>query len=112
MDNVELESKVLELIKENNYFEMMMKAKEFEPEYKKSDFYKATKKPLEVVLKEAQLYYAIQLKDLGEKLQNLINTLSLEKLSGLMDQLGAIFTQENEEIAENMELLKEFTKNN
>lgn len=106
MDNVELEEKVLEIIKEDNYFEMIMKAKEFEAEYKKSDFYKATKKPLTEVIKESKIYYALQLRDLGKYLQDIIDTLSTDNLNALLDKVNDIFTKENQDIQESLEVFK------
>lgn len=106
MDNVELETKVLEIIKEDNYFEMIIKAAAFEKEYKTSDFYKKTKKPLEEVIKESKIYYALQLKDLTYYLQEVINNLSLEKVNQILDQMGNMFGQENEEILKDLEVFK------
>jgi len=106
MDNVELETKVLEIIKEDNYFEMVTKAAAFEKEYKTSDFYKKTKKPLAEVIKEAKIFYALQLRDLGRNIQKTIDGLSLEKLNSLFDQLGTLFGTENQEIAQNLEIFK------
>ena len=106
MNNVELEKKILEIISEDNYFEMVMKAKEFEVEYKKSDFYKATKKPLVEVIKECKIYYALQLKDLGTRIQQLINGLSLDKFNEALDQISSVFGQENAEIKEGLEIFK------
>lgn len=106
MNNVELEKKILEIISEDNYFEMVMKAKEFEVEYKKSDFYKVTKKPLVEVIKECKIYYALQLKDLGTRIQQLINGLSLDKFNEALDQISSVFGQENAEIKEGLEIFK------
>lgn len=106
MNNVELEKKILEIISEDNYFEMIMKAKEFEVEYKKSDFYKTTKKPLVEVIKECKIYYALQLKDLGTRIQQLINGLSLDKFNEALDQISSVFGQENAEIKEGLEIFK------
>ena len=106
MDNVELEMKVLEIIKEDNYFEMITKAAAFEKEYKTSDFYKKTKKPLAEVIKETKIFYALQLRDLGRHIQTTIDGLSLEKLNSLFDQLSSLFGTENQEIAQNLEIFK------
>ena len=106
MNNIELEEKILEIIKEDNYFEMITKAMAFEKEYKTSDFYKKTKKPLKEVIKESKIYYALQLKDLTHYLQETINNLSLEKVNQILDQMGNIFGQENEEILKDLEVFK------
>ena len=107
MNNIELQDKVLEILKEENYFELIMKAKEFEPEYKSSDFYKATKKPLMEVLKESKVFYALQLKDLSKYIQEVIDGLSLEKVNSLLDQIGMTFGQENNDIIESLEAFKD-----
>lgn len=107
MNNIELQDKVLEILKEENYFELIMKAKEFEPEYKSSDFYKATKKPLMEVLKESKIFYALQLKDLGRYVQEMIDGLSLEKVNSLLDQIGDVFGQENSDILKSLEEFKD-----
>ena len=38
MNNQELEQKILELLKETNYFDFLIAVKNFEKEYKESDF--------------------------------------------------------------------------
>lgn len=106
MNNVELEKKILEIISEDNYFEMVSKAMAFDKEYKTSDFYKLTKKPLMEVIKETKIYYALQLKDLTHYLQEAINNLSLEKVNQILDQMGNMFGQENEEILKDLEVFK------
>ena len=57
MDNVELEQKVKEILNITNFFDMLLAAKEFEKDYKASDFYKITKIPLMEVLKEVKSFY-------------------------------------------------------
>lgn len=108
MNNVELEKKILEIISEDNYFEMVTKAVQFEKEYKTSDFYKLTKRPLMDVIKETKIYYALQLKDLGRYVQDFMDNLSLEKAMQFFDKLGETFSQENGEIMEGLEVLKNF----
>ena len=75
MNNNELEIKIKEIINTSNYFNMIIKAKEFEPEYKKSDFYKNTKKSLIEVIKESKLFYAISFDNIKNGVQNLITNL-------------------------------------
>ena len=106
MDNIELEQKILEIIETENFFDMIIKAKEFEKEYKNSDFYKATKMSLNEVIKESKIFYSLQLKNLGDAIQNIINNLSLEHVNELLDKLGGLFQQENEEIQEGLEVFK------
>ena len=106
MNNIELEEKVLEIINETNYFNMIIKAKEFEKNYKTSDFYKNTKKPLSEVIKEAKIFYALQLEDLGKYIQKVIDNLSLENVNNLLDKISGVFHQENEEIQESLEVFK------
>ena len=107
MDNVELEAKVLEIIKEDNYFEMITKAAAFEKEYKTSDFYKKTKKPLAEVIKETKIFYALQLKDLGKYVQSLIDGLSWTNFNQVLEQIGDVFGKENEDIKESLNIFKD-----
>ena len=106
MDNIELEQKVLEIIKEDNYFEMITKAMAFEKEYKSSDFFKVTKKPLMEVIRETKIYYALQLKDMGRQLQKVINDLDLSNIDRVLDQMSNIFAKENQEIQTSLEDFK------
>lgn len=106
MNNVELEKKIREISAIDNYFDMVEAMIAFEKEYKTSDFYKKTKRPLEVVVKEARIHYALQLKDLGKRIQELLDNLSLDNVNELLDKMGGMFAQENEDIKEAAEVFK------
>ncbi len=107
MNNNELEIKIKEIINTSNYFDMIIKAKEFESEYKKSDFYKNTKKSLAEVIKESKLFYAISFDTIKDGLQNLINNLNYENIINIINQFGDILTNENEEVSRSMEEVKQ-----
>ena len=107
MNNIELEQAILEIISEDNYFEMITKAMAFEKEYKTTDFYKNTKKPLMEVIKETKVFYALQLKDLGRYLQDILDTLSLENLNAIIDKASEILAKENSDIQDSLELFKD-----
>ena len=86
MNNNELEIKIKEIINTSNYFDAIIKAKEFEPEYKKSAFYKDTRKPLNEVIKESKIFYAISFDTIKDGVQNLINNLSYENITEIINQ--------------------------
>ena len=107
MNNQELELRVKEILHESNFFDMILKVKEFEKEYKNSEFYRATKLPLIEVIKNAKMWYLVQLDGIINKLQNIINQLDLTKVSEVIEQLGEIYSQENAEIMEIANSFKE-----
>lgn len=107
MNNIELEQKIKEIISKDNYFDMIIAAKEFESEYKKSDFYKAIKKPLSEVIKESKVYYFTNFNIILDGLQYLINNLSLDNLVNLVNQFGDTLMNENEEVRKSMEEMKD-----
>ena len=78
---------------------------DFEKEYKATEFYKKTKMSLVEVIKESKIWYALQLKDIGNKIQSLINDLDLSNLNKVLEQLGDVYGQENEET---LNIIKEF----
>lgn len=55
MNNQELELKVKELLAIDNFFDMIIAVKDFEKEYKNSDFFKATKISLMDIIKNAKM---------------------------------------------------------
>jgi hypothetical protein len=55
MNNQELELKVKELLEIENFFDMIIAVKDFEKDYKGSDFYKTTKMPLMEVIKHSKV---------------------------------------------------------
>ena len=108
MDNVELEQKVKEILNITNFFDMLLAAKEFEKDYKTSDFYKMTKMSLMEIIKDAKVFYGINAENIKSKLQNMINGLDLNSLNTLFDQVGEVFAKENAETMEMLGELKNF----
>lgn len=107
MNNIELENKIKELLSIENYFDMVVAMKKFEPEYKKSDFFKETKMSLDIAVKQAKIYYALQLNDVANKVQKFINELDLTKINELISQWGDQLGIENAEIEEMLEKFKD-----
>lgn len=105
MNNQELELKVKEILSIENFFDMIEAVFAFEKEYKTTEFYKKTKMSLVEVIKESKIWYALQLKDIGSKIQSLINDLDLSNLNNVLEQLGNVYGQENEET---LNIIKEF----
>ena len=108
MDNVELEQKVKEILNITNFFDMLLAAKEFEKDYKTSDFYKITKIPLMEILKEIKSFYTFSIDAVVEKIQTAVNNLDLTKLNNLFDEMGNLFQKENQETADMLNSLKDF----
>ena len=108
MNNIELEKEIKEIIDNSNFFDMIIKAKEFEKDYKTSDFYKKTKMSLWDILPKASLFYRLNLDTFGIKLQKVINELDLTHLSELMDQAESIFKTEKEETYKQLQELEDF----
>ena len=108
MDNVELEQKVKEILNITNFFDMLLAAKEFEKDYKTSDFYKITKMPLMEVLKEVKSFYTFSVDTIVEKIQTTVNNLDLTKLNSLFDEMGNLFQKENQETMDMLNNLKDF----
>lgn len=99
MNNIELEQKIKEILENNNFFDLIIEAKSFEKEYQKSDFFKETKMPLMEVIKNAKLFYDLQLDGLLSKVQNFINSLNLDNIFKIIDEISSVFEKENVEIA-------------
>ena len=107
MNNQELELKVKEILAIENFFDMMEAAIAFEKEYKGTNFFKKTKMPLVEVIKNSKMWYTIQLKGIGDKIQSLINGLDFTNVNDVINNLGNTYAQENNEI---MDIIKEFQK--
>jgi hypothetical protein len=105
MNNQELELKVKELLAIDNFFDMIIAVKDFEKEYKNSDFFKVTKMPLIDVIKYAKMWYVINLNSVTAQIQNIINSLDFGNISGILDQLGDVYAKEN---ADTLSILSSF----
>lgn len=110
MNNQELELKVKEILEIENFFDMIEAAVALKKEYKRTKFYKKTKMPLIEVIKGSKAWYALQLKDIGNKIQGLIDDLDFNKFNELLNQLGDIYSQENEETLNIFKEFKEIVK--
>ena len=110
MNNQELEKRLKEIFSITNFFDMIEAADEFKKDYIKTDFYKKTKLPFEEMLKLSKVYYALQLDDLAEKLQNKVNNFDLSNLEQLFQQIDTIYANENAETVEAVKTLKELIK--
>ena len=107
MNNSELELKVKEIIKIENFFDMIEAAQDFETEYKQSDFYKKTKQPLLPMLKEAAGWYGIAADRIFKEAQKEINKLDISHLNDLLDKIAETFGTENATITEQISQLQD-----
>lgn len=110
MNNQELEKKIKELINMDNYFDMIIAARKFNPIYKTSAFYKTTRLSLKEVLIQAKQWYQFNPKDISNKIQTIIDNLSLDKINDIINQLGDTFEQENLETKQFLEDFKHIAK--
>ena len=106
MNNIELEQKIKEILENNNFFDLIIEAKDFEKDYQKSDFFKETKMPLMEVIKNAKVFYELQFDGLLSKVQNFINSLNLDNIFKIIDEISSVFEKENVEITKVAEDLK------
>lgn len=105
MNNQELELRIKTILSTKNFFDMMVLVKTFKKEYKKSDFYKATKMPLIEVIKQSKIWYSFQLDHLLEQAQKFVDDLNIDNINDIINQVGKVFEKENESI---MSFAKEF----
>ena len=107
MNNQELELRIKEIINESNFFDMIEKALEFEKEYKTTTFYKKTKMPLMTIVEKSKLFYSLKFDSISSSIQTIIDSLDTNKLQSLIEELGNLYTRENEDM---MQIFSEFSK--
>ena len=110
MNNQELELKIKEILENKNFFDMVEATLAFEKEYKGTEFYKKTKMPLMEVIKNAKMWYLSQMENIGDKIQNLISGLDFSNINDILNQLGDVYTKENEETLNIFKEFKEIVK--
>ena len=98
MTNAELEKKLKELSVKDNFLDVVLECRELEPEYKKSDFYKATKMSLSDLLRQYKMWSFANFDNLGDRIQELIDSLNFDNVSKIIEQFGDTFSTENDEI--------------
>lgn len=107
MNNQELTTKLQEILSNENYFDMIEAALAFEKEYKQSEFYKKTKMSLMDALKGQKVWQTINMKNVFGKIQEEINKLELSNLMNIITEAGNMFDQQNEEILNIMQGVKD-----
>lgn len=112
MTNQELELKLKELLNIRNYCEYAIAVKQFEKQYKQTDFYKTSKMPLKKALMEMRIHCLFNIDNLLQKTQYFINNLDTEKVQEIISNLGETFAVENAEISQSIELLNEIMNGN
>ena len=60
------------------------------------------------IIKDAKVFYGINVENIKNKLQTMINGLDLNSLNTLFDQIGDVFAKENAETMEMLGELKDF----
>lgn len=107
MDNLDLEKKIKSIVSNTNMFDAIIEAKKFEKDYKRSAFYKETKMSLAEVIKNAKLWYSLNLEGLTENVQRLIDGLNADNLLASIEALGQTFEKENKEIIDTAKTYKD-----
>ena len=110
MNNQELELRVKEILENKNFFDMIEATLAFEKEYKGTEFYKKTKMPLMEVIKNAKMWYLLQIENIGDRIQNLISGLDFSNINDILNQFGDVYAKENEETLNIFKEFKEIVK--
>lgn len=107
MTNQELEKKIKELLKIQNYFDFMVAVKKFNKEYKKSEFYKQTHCSLKKVFERARIFYFLQMDELFSRVQDKLDGLNFDNVNDVINKVGDVFGQENADIMKAISTLKD-----
>lgn len=95
------------LTQSSNFFDVMLQLKEFEKEYKQSDFFKQTKMPLMEIVREAKIFYLTNTSILIDKLNKIIDGLDVDKLLAVLQEGGSILEKNNDATLEQLKKFKE-----
>ena len=60
------------------------------------------------IIKNAKMYYTFSYNGILEKIQSLINDLDFNKVNSLLEQMGSVFEQENNDTMAMINELKDF----
>ena len=110
MTNVELKDKLEEIIAIEDYFDREIAISNFDKEYKGSDFFKITKKPLEDLIKGYRIDKLLSGKEIMKKLQESLNSINMDNINSVLDNIATVFGKENEEVEDLLEKFKDLTK--
>jgi len=106
-NNEYLNKKLSEIVEKDNFFDVILELKEFEKEYKQSNFYKTTKINLMDLVKDARIFYLTNTKHLTDKLNKIINSLDGEKIAAMLDEGASILEANNEATLAQLQEFKE-----
>ena len=108
MTNQEIIEKINTLMSENeNFCDLLLALKDFNKEYKKSDFYKKTRISLNRLVRQYRAYSFTNLDEIFDRVQEKINTLDLSNVQNIVDTLGFNTDREIEDLNSSWNGLKD-----
>lgn len=108
MTNQEIIEKINTLMSENeNFCDLLLALKDFNKEYKKSDFYKKTRISLNRLVRQYRAYSFTNLDEIFDRIQEKINNLDLSNVQNIVDTLGFNTDREIEDLNSSWNGLKD-----
>lgn len=108
MTNQEIIEKINTLMSENeNFCDLLLALKDFNKEYKKSDFYKKTRISLNRLVRQYRAYSFTNLDEIFDRAQEKINNLDLSNVQNIVDTLGFNTDREIEDLNSSWNGLKD-----
>ena len=108
MTNQEIIEKINTLMSENeNFCDLLLALKNFNKEYKKSDFYKKTRISLNRLVRQYRAYSFTNLDEIFDRVQEKINNLDLSNVQNIVDTLGFNTDREIEDLNSSWNDLKD-----
>lgn len=108
MTNQEIIEKINTLMSENeNFCDLLLALKNFNKEYKKSNFYKKTRISLNRLVRQYRAYSFTNLDEIFDRVQEKINNLDLSNVQNIVDTLGFNTDREIEDLNSSWNGLKD-----
>lgn len=108
MTNQEIIEKINTLMSENeNFCDLLLALKNFNREYKKSNFYKKTRISLNRLVRQYRTYSFTNLDEIFDHIQEKINNLDLSNIENIVDTLGFNTDREIEDLNSSWNGLKD-----
>lgn len=108
MTNQKIIEKINTLMSENeNFCDLLLALKNFNKEYKKSDFYKKTRISLNRLVRQYRAYSFTNLDEIFDRVQEKINNLDLSNVQNIVDTLGFNTDREIEDLNSSWNGLKD-----